>query len=183
MDDDSRAVPATAAPAHPPRNRRVVLSTLVVTAAVVYGTDQATKAAAVAALDPGQVVDVVGGWLRLRLVRNPGAAFSLATGMTWLLTAVAAVVVAVVVRVARRLGSLGWALALGLLLGGTAGNLTDRLLRAPGFARGHVVDFLEIPRWPVFNVADSAIVGAALLIVLLGLRGIGVDGSRETPRG
>jgi signal peptidase II len=137
-----------------------------------------TKALAVAALQPGEVVPVVGGLLQLRLVRNPGAAFSFATGATWVFTLIAAVVVVVVLRVSRRVRSTTWAVALGLLLAGAAGNLTDRLLRAPAVARGHVVDFLELPHWPVFNVADSAICAAAALIVLLSARGVDLDGRR-----
>jgi signal peptidase II len=95
--------------------------------------------------------------------------------MTWVLTVIAVVVVVVVVRVASRLQSRVWALTLGLLLGGALGNLTDRLFRAPGVARGHVVDFLELPHWPIFNVADSAIVTAGVLVVLLTLLGVGLD--------
>jgi signal peptidase II len=98
--------------------------------------------------------------------------------MTWIFTVVATAVAITIVRVSRKLGSVGWSVALGLLLGGALGNLSDRLFRAPGFAVGHVVDFLELPYWPVFNVADSCIVSSALLIALLGLRGIAIDGSR-----
>ena len=150
-----------------------------VVAVAVYAADQATKALAVARLEPGVPVEVLGPVLRLNLLRNPGAAFSLATGATWVFTLVAVVVAAAVVRYARRLGSRVWAVALGLLLAGAVGNLTDRLARAPGFARGHVVDFLQLPRWPVFNVADSAICVAAVLVVLLALRGVDVDGARS----
>lgn len=149
-----------------------------VVALVVYAADQATKALAVARLEPGVPVEVLGPVLRLQLLRNPGAAFSLATGATWVFTVVAVVVAVAVVRYARRLGSTAWAVSLALLLAGAVGNLTDRLLRAPGFARGHVVDFLALPRWPVFNLADSAICVAAALIVVLALRGIDVDGTR-----
>ncbi|SDQ53297.1 signal peptidase II [Quadrisphaera sp. DSM 44207] len=145
----------------------------------MYLIDQVTKVLAVALLEPGRVVPVLEPVLQLRLVRNPGAAFSFATGATWVFTVIAVVVVVAVLRVARRLGSRGWAVALGLVLAGAAGNLTDRLLRAPGFARGHVVDFLELPNWPVFNVADSAICTAAVLVVVLALRGTDVDGRRE----
>jgi signal peptidase II len=98
------------------------------------------------------------------------------------LTLVAAAVVVVVVRSSRRLGSRGWALALGLLLGGALGNLTDRLVRAPGVGRGHVVDFLDYGGLFVGNVADIAIVAAAIVVAALGVRGIGLDGVR-TPRG
>lgn len=167
-----------AVPQIPHRRRRLVLA-LTALSACVYVLDQVTKVLAVNRLEPGVSVEVVGEWLRLTLTRNPGAAFSLATGMTWVLTVIAIGVVVVVVRSARRLGSRGWAVALGLLLGGALGNLTDRLLRAPGVGRGHVVDFLQLPNWPVFNIADMAIVSAAVLIALLGFRGIGVDGQRE----
>lgn len=159
------------------RGRLVTM--LAVVCVVVYALDQATKALALARLTEGQPVEVVDGILQLRLVFNPGAAFSLGTGVTWLLTLVAVVVVVVVVRIAARLGSRGWAVALGLLLAGALGNLTDRLVRPPGFARGHVIDFLELPNWPVFNVADSSICVSAVVIVVLGLRGIRVDGRRE----
>lgn len=179
MDEPSRATDDRPA-SHPVRPRRhllVLLWTLCLTVVVV---DQVTKAVALSHLDPDAPVRVVGDLLRLRLVFNPGAAFSIGTGLTWLLTLVAVTVVVVVVRISRRLGSRGWAVALGLLLGGAMGNLTDRLLREPGFARGHVVDFIELPNFPVFNAADSAITCAAVLIVLLGLRGIGIDGQRES---
>lgn len=154
-----------------------------VVAAVAYALDQVTKALAVALLAPGEVVPLVGDLLGLRLVRNPGAAFSFASGATWVFTLIAAVVVVAVLRTARRLGSRTWALALGLLLAGAAGNLTDRLLRAPGVARGHVVDFLELPNWPIFNIADTAICTAAALVVLLAVRGVDVDGTRARAEG
>jgi signal peptidase II len=147
-------------------------------ALLVLAADQGSKIWAVDALGDGRRVDVVGDLFGLRLVRNPGAAFSLATGMTWLFTLVALVVVIVIIRVSRQLGSASWAVALGLLLGGALGNLTDRLTREPGFFRGHVIDFLVLPHWPVFNVADSCIVTAAALIALLSVIGIGVDGQR-----
>ena len=86
--------------------------------------------------------------------------------------------VVVIIRIARDLGSRLWALTLGLLVGGAVGNLIDRLFREPGFARGHVVDFFQLPHWPIFNIADSCIFCAALLIGWLGLRGIGVNGER-----
>lgn len=146
---------------------------------LVWGTDQVTKLLAVDRLVEGEPVAVVDGVLDLYLLYNPGAAFSLGTGATPLLTAFAVVVVVGVAVVARRLGSRAWALTLGVLMGGALGNLTDRLLREPGPLHGHVVDFLRLPRWPVFNVADMAVVTAAVLVVLLTLRGVGVDGSRE----
>ncbi|HET8601871.1 MAG TPA: signal peptidase II [Segeticoccus sp.] len=148
-------------------------------AVVVYALDRATKAWAVGHLTPGQPQDLVGSVLRLNLINNPGAAFSMATSATWLLTLIAVGVVVAILYTVRRLHSWGWAWALGLLLGGACGNLTDRMIRPPGPGRGHVVDFLQLPHWPIFNVADSSIVCAAVLIVLLALRGIGVDGRRS----
>ena len=112
--------------------------------------------------------------------RNSGAAFSFAQGATVLFTAVAVAVIVVIVRTARRLGSAGWAVSLGLLLGGATGNLADRIFRAPGPGRGAVVDFIDFRVWPVFNLADSAIVCGGLLAVLLSLRGIELDGSRRS---
>lgn len=185
MDADTNPVPPPAAgadPAAPNRSRRRLLTVLVTLAVGVYALDQVTKWLAERHLSGAEPVQVVGELLQLRLLYNSGAAFSIATGLTWLLTVLATVVVVVIIRISARLGSRGWAVALGLLLGGALGNLTDRLLRPPGFARGHVVDFLELPNFPVFNVADSAISVAAVLVVLLGLRGIGVDGSRERDR-
>lgn len=176
LDSTTGAAPPTTA-------RRHLLAVLWGVAVVVLAVDQATKAVALRSLDEGESVPLLGEYLGLRLLFNPGAAFSLATGMTWVLSVVAVVVVVVVVRVARRLGSRGWAVALGLLLGGAVGNLVDRLTRPPGPGRGHVVDFIAYWDWFVGNVADVAIVVAAALIALLGLRGIGVDGVREHRRG
>ena len=144
----------------------------------VYVADQLTKAWVSANLEPDQPRDLLGSVLRLNLTHNSGAAFSIATGATLLLTVIACAVVVFVVFIARRLGSRVWAIALGLLLGGSLGNLTDRMFRAPGPGRGRVVDFLQLPNFPIFNVADSAIVTAAVLIALLAFRGIGIDGTR-----
>jgi len=162
-----------------PARRRRLLSTLSVLAAVVLVVDQLTKAWAEGALTVGERSPLVGDLLGLSLVHNAGAALSIATGMTWVLTLVAMVVVVVVVRASRRIGSATWAVALGLLLGGALGNLVDRFVREPGIARGHVVDFLAYGDLFVGNVADIAIVGAAGLIIVLALRGVGLDGSRE----
>ncbi len=151
---------------------------LVLVAVTVYVGDQLTKVWVVANIQPGQPRSVIGSVLRLNLIRNSGAAFSIGTGATWLLTAIACSVVLFVIFTARRLGSRGWALALGLLLGGSLGNLTDRMFRAPGPGRGHVVDFVQLPHFAIFNVADSAIVTAAALIALLAFRGVGIDGVR-----
>ena len=141
-------------------------------AAVVYALDLLTKTLAVAQLEGREPVSLLGGLLTLRLTRNPGAAFSLGTGYTVALTVVAIGVVVVVVRLSSRLRSAGWAVALGLLLGGACGNLTDRLVRAPGPMRGHVVDFIDYGGLFIGNVADIALVGGAAFLVLLTLLGV-----------
>ena len=166
-----------------PRRRRPLVLALLALAAVVLVVDQLTKVWAVQSLTEGVRTPLVGDLLGLTLLYNPGAALSIATGMTWVLTLAAATVSVVILRVANRLGSRGWAVGLGLLLGGAVGNLVDRLFREPGVGRGHVVDFIAYGELFVGNVADIAIVAAAGLIVLLSLRGIGVDGTRAEPSG
>ena len=154
------------------------MSVLWIVALAVVVVDQAAKAWAAGALADGRRIDVMGGALGFVLVRNPGAAFSFATGQTWIFSIVAIVVTAIVVRVSKRLGSMWWAVTLGLVLGGAVGNLIDRLVRAPGIFRGHVVDFIDYGGLFVGNIADIAIVGAAVAIVGLSLIGLEVDGSR-----
>jgi signal peptidase II len=163
--------------------RAVLVLALLATAGVVLLLDQLAKAWAVGALGDGRSIEVVGELLQLRLFRNPGAAFSFATGTTWIFTLIATVASIAIVRASRHLGSPLWALALGLLLGGALGNLTDRLFREPGFPQGHVVDFIDLPRLFVFNIADASITCAAVLIALLSWRGVRVDGSRAMPEG
>lgn len=150
------------------------------TAATALGLDLLTKHLVVAHLENRAPVRLLGGALLLQVSRNSGAAFSFAQGATVLFTAVAVAVVVVIVRTARRLGSTTWAVSLGLLLGGALGNLVDRLFRAPGPGRGAVVDFIDFRVWPVFNLADSAIVVGGLLAILLSFRGIEVDGTRKS---
>lgn len=155
---------------------------LVAGALVVYGLDQLSKFLVVTNLSEGEVVPVLGTVLQWQFVRNPGAAFSLASGMTWIFTILAAGVITFIVWFARRIRSLAWALVFGLLLGGVLGNLTDRLLREPSFGLGHVIDFISTP-WlipAIYNVADMAIVSSMVLFMILTIRGIGLDGTRET---
>jgi signal peptidase II len=142
----------------------------------VYLSDVATKFLAVALLTEDDPVRIGHTHIALRLIRNPGAAFGLGVGATVLFTLITAAVIGAVLRTARRLGSLRWAIALGLLLGGSLGNLSDRLSRAPGPLRGHVVDFVDIPGWPIFNLADAYICLAGLMIVLLALRNVPISG-------
>jgi signal peptidase II len=158
--------------------RRLLYLAVVIVAVPVYVADQLTKAWASANLQSDQPRSLIGSILQLNLTHNSGAAFSIGTGATWILTAIACSVVVFVVITARRLGSRGWALALGLLLAGSLGNLTDRMFRAPGPGRGQVVDFLQLPHYPIFNIADSAIVSAAVLIAVMAFRGVSIDGTR-----
>ena len=172
----------TPVPTRRPRTR--LLLTL---AAVVLLADLATKLVVVATIAPGEDIRLLGGALYLTNLRNTGAAFSFAQGFTVVFSLVAAVVAVVIVRSARRLFSTAWAVTLGLVLGGALGNLVDRVFRDPGFLRGGVVDFVSVfgpdgSVFPVFNVADSAIVCGGLLGVLLALRGIEFDGSTAKDR-
>jgi signal peptidase II len=143
----------------------------------VYVLDQLTKRWAERALSDGQPRHVVGDLIQLRLAHNAGAAFSTGTSYTVVLTLIALTVIVICLRMAGRLRSRGWAVALGLVVGGALGNVTDRLFRDPSPFRGHVVDFIEFPHWPIFNIADSAITIAAALFVWLAYRGIRLDGS------
>ncbi|CAN5417365.1 signal peptidase II [soil metagenome] len=175
---DAPATPAASgtdvavAPAERPKIRLRLLLSI---AAVVLALDVVTKVLAVRLLTPGQPVPIIGDTVTWTLVRNSGAAFSMATGYTWVLTLVATGVVVGIVWMGRRLVSPWWALGLGMILGGALGNLVDRFFRSPGPLRGHVVDFLSIGWWPVFNVADPAVVGGAILLVALSLFGFDFD--------
>lgn len=150
------------------RQPRVVLALIAV---VVLALDLVTKIVVVAKLDPADPVQIIGDTVTLHLIRNPGAAFSMATGLTWILTLIAIGVVVWIVRMGSRLRSMWWAVGLGLVLGGALGNLVDRLFRAPGPMQGHVVDFVSVGWFPIFNVADSAITCAAVLLVGLTVLG------------
>jgi signal peptidase II len=153
---------------------------LVAIAVFVLAADATTKAIVVAHLRPDQPVHLIGNVLMLWLTRNPGAAFSVGTGETAVFTVIAFAVIVYIARTARKLYSLGWAIALGLLLGGAMGNLSDRIFRAPGLFRGDVVDWIAVTRYyPIFNLADSAIVCGGILMVLLAVRGYHLDGTRS----
>jgi len=162
----------------PPRRSRLPWLALGV-AALVAAVDQATKAWAVAALAGRAPVSLLGDWLELRLTYNSGAAFSLGSGVTWVFALVAAVSVLVLGGLSARVRTRAWAVGLGLILGGAATHLGDRLLREPGFARGHVVDFIDYGDWFVGNVADIALVLGVGLVLLLNLRGVPMAGRRE----
>ncbi|MBL3700118.1 signal peptidase II [Leucobacter luti] len=162
--------------------RRWVPAILLAVAVLVLICDQLVKNWVVSHLTEGVTVPVIGDFLRWHFVRNPGAAFSMASGSTWIFTILAAVVVVVILWQIRRLRSIPWALFLGLLLGGVLGNLTDRLTREPGFPEGHVIDFISTPwLWlgfteAIYNIADIAIVSGMIIFVLVTLLGLPIDG-------
>ncbi len=159
-----------------------VLVTLAIVAIAVYSVDQLTKYLIVANLREGQQIDVVGAVLQFHFVKNSGAAFSLASGTTWIFSIVATGVTVFIVWYARRIRSIPWAVLFGMLLGGTTGNLTDRLVREPGFGVGHVIDFIQVWGFPaIFNIADSFIVASMGLFIILSLRGVRLDGRRSHP--
>lgn len=148
---------------------------------IAYVIDQGTKIWAVAHLEGEPSRNLIGSLLKLTFTRNPGAAFSAFTGHTEVFTALATIATLVILYLTPRVRSSGWAIALGLLLAGILGNLTDRVFRQPGHFRGHVVDFLQLPHWPIFNLADVSIDIGVALIILQVLRGIRMDGSQEQP--
>ncbi|WP_043263938.1 signal peptidase II [Streptomyces sp. CT34] len=158
------------------RGKRRIAALLVV-AAIVYLLDLGSKLAVVARLEHHQPVEVIGTLLQFEVIRNRGAAFSIGEALTIFLSIIATVVIVVIFRIARKLYSLPWAIALGLLLGGAFGNLTDRIFRSPGVFQGAVVDFIAPAHFAVFNLADSAIVCGGVLIVLLSFRGLDPDGT------
>ena len=138
----------------------------------VWVLDLATKLWAVNTLSDRSNIKVIGDFFQLTLVRNPGAAFSVAEGATIFLTLFGFLVMGVIFYYSTKITSRGWSVVLGLAMGGILGNLVDRIFREPGFLRGHVIDWLEVPNWPVFNIADTAIVAAAALSMILSLRNI-----------
>ncbi|MCX3063221.1 signal peptidase II [Streptomyces beihaiensis] len=159
-----------------PKGRRRI-AVLFAVAVFAYALDLSSKLLVVAKLEHHDPVKIIGDWLQLEVIRNPGAAWGVGEAFTIIFTAIAAAVIVVIIRLARKLYSLPWAIALGLLLGGALGNLTDRVFRAPGVFQGAVVDFIAPAHYPVFNLADSSIVCGGVLIVLLSFKGIDPDGT------
>jgi signal peptidase II len=149
----------------------------VLIALFVYAIDLGSKMLVVAKLEHHEPIRIVGNLLKLEAIRNPGAAFGIGEAFTVIFTLIAATVIVVIARIARRLYSTPWAVALGMLLGGALGNLTDRIFRSPGLFEGAVVDFIAPAHFAVFNLADSAIVCGGFLIVILSFRGLDPDGS------
>src|SRR5580704_16015806 len=180
---DRQAAPGTSlngpVSAPPARPRRVGL--LLAVAVFVIAADVISKAIVVAEMPRHTPIRLLGGLLTITLTRNGGAAFSIGTSMTIVFTAIALGVILYILRAARNLRSIGWAITLGLLLGGATGNLLDRIFRAPGLFQGHVVDWIELPHWRVFNMAGSSIVCAGVMVVVLSRRGVRLDGTRFIP--
>lgn len=159
------------------------LIALAVVALVVFGFDQFTKYVVVSSMVEGEQISAIGTLLQFHFVKNPGAAFSLASGSTWVFSIAASAVTIFIIGFARRIRSISWAILFGMLLGGTVGNLTDRLFREPGFGVGHVIDFLQVYGFPaIFNIADSFIVASMGLFIILTIRGVGLDGRRTSGR-
>lgn len=170
------STPNPASPGPGWRSQAVVLAIGV----AVVGVDQLTKWWAEQALAGRPPIEVVGQLLQLTFVRNPGGAFSIGTDHTWVFSVVATAVAIAIVWYSRRVTSGWWLAALGVLLGGAVGNLIDRFIQPPGPGMGHVVDFLKLPNWPVFNVADMAVVGGAVAIIVLSV--LGVEPTRSDSR-
>jgi signal peptidase II len=159
-----------------PKGRRRI-AVLFTVAVLAYALDLVSKLIVVAKLEHHDSVEIIGDWLKFTAIRNAGAAFGFGEAFTVIFTVIAAAVIVVIARLARKLYSLPWAIALGLLLGGALGNLTDRIFRSPGVFEGAVVDFIAPKGFAVFNLADSAIVCGGILIVLLSFRGLDPDGT------
>jgi signal peptidase II len=127
--------------------------------------DQLTKAWAVSALADGPT-KILGDTVKFEVSRNSGAAFSRFQGYTPVLAVLALGIAFLIARAARQATDRWLMIGLVLVLGGACGNLVDRMARSPGFLRGHVVDFIAVGWWPVFNIADSCVtVGAVVLVI------------------
>ncbi|MFI6032630.1 signal peptidase II [Streptomyces sp. NPDC051315] len=175
-DESSGAAAPAADGAGGPRGRRRI-AVLFWVAVIAYALDLVSKMIVVEKLEHQEPIEIIGDWLRFEAIRNAGAAFGFGEAFTVIFTVIAAAVIVVIARLARKLYSLPWAIALGLLLGGALGNLTDRIFRSPGVFEGAVVDFIAPKHFAVFNLADSAIVCGGILIVLLSFRGLDPDGT------
>ena len=138
----------------------------------VWIIDLATKIWAVENLSYRSNIKIIGEFFQLTYVRNPGAAFSFASGATVFLSLFSMLVMIAILHYSVKITSRSWAVVLGLVLGGILGNMVDRIFREPGVLRGHVIDWLQLPNWPVFNIADMAIVFAALISMVLTARNI-----------
>ena len=154
---------------------------LLVTALIVTCIDLATKAWAVATLENQPEIRIIGDFLKFSFVRNPGAAFSFGTSVTWVFTLIAIAVSIGILWISRTVTNKPWAIALGGLLGGAVGNLIDRIFRSPEVFHGHVVDFVSLPNYPMFNISDSAVVLSAIAMVILSFRGVEYQAPNALP--
>ena len=178
MTDELAAGAARPVPPSQRPRRAVLLSLFAGFAVFAYVLDQLTKLWVTSTMVEGERIPVLPPLLHWYFIRNSGAAFSIGENITWVFSLIMAGVAVAILFQVRRLGSAWWALALGLLLGGALGNLTDRLFREPSFGMGHVVDFIQLPNFAIFNIADSAVVSAVGIICILTIRGIALDGTR-----
>ena len=179
MTDDLAADAAHPVPPTPRPGKTLLLSLFAGFAVFAYAFDQLTKIWVTTTMVEGERIAVLPPLLHWYFIRNSGAAFSIGENVTWVFSIIMAGVSIAILFQVRKLGSAWWALALGLLLGGALGNLTDRLFREPSFGMGHVVDFIQLPNFAIFNIADSAVVSAVSIICILTLKGISLDGSRH----
>ena len=148
-------------------SKRGLLLTFLATGWIVVTLDQLSKYLVIENLKPGQRIPVLGDLVKFVLVYNDSAAFSIGFGITWIFTILSSIAALAIMWFAGKLETIGWSVAGGLALGGVVGNLIDRIIREPGFGQGHVVDFISIPfNFPIFNVADMAIVAVAIIVVL-----------------
>ena len=162
-------------------SKRRRLLAFLITAWIVIVLDQVTKYSVIASLRPGVVKPLLGDLVRLVLVYNDSAAFSIGFGITWIFTIVSLAAAFAILWFAPKLETTGWSITGGLALGGVVGNLIDRLTRAPGFGQGQVVDFISIPfNFPIFNIADVAIVSVAVVVVLRIMRGTSIGKSPKS---
>lgn len=155
------------------------ITTISLIAGAVVALDRASKIWAENSLIEGQSQPLVGEFLQLHLVFNPGAAFSIFTNATWVFTVFSTAVSIYIIYKAKEIISRPWQFGAGGILGGAIGNLIDRIINEPGFPNGHVTDFLRLPNWPVFNIADSAVFVSAFFLIAISIRGINYDGSRD----
>jgi signal peptidase II len=168
----------TPVPKLSPVHRARTLALMLGLAAVVLAADQISKALALDHLPGHPPVRLLDGLITLRLTFNAGVAFGVGTSYTVFVTLLVCGVIACIIRTARRLRSLAWTIALGLVLGGATGNFADRLFRSPGPLRGRVVDWINLPHFPwTFNIADSSITCATVLMAILAIRGLRIDGT------
>jgi len=151
---------------------------LLITIFLVAGLDSASKSLALATLSDNPV-RLLGTFLQLHLVYNSGAAFSIATNRTTYLSAFGLAVATLILVRAWRMNNRAWITAAGLVVGGITGNLLDRIFRPPGALAGQVVDWIELPHWPTFNLADSSIVVGAVLVAILVMRNIPSESSTD----